>query len=83
MSNLTNKYTLSINVRLAPVYFSYFLKDYWFKCEYCYTNVLFISQDATFIYTHVYIEPAIGSRHLVGAPWIAGSRRQSSAGDCG
>lgn len=80
MSNLTNKYTLSINVRLAPVYFSYFLKDYWFKCEYC--NTIYITRCDIHLHS-LYIEPAIGCRHLVGAPWIAGSRRQSSAGDCG
>lgn len=80
MSNLTNKYTLLINVRLAPVFFHISSKITGSSVN---IVILFISQDATFIYTHVYIEPAIGSRHLVGAPWIAGSRRQSSAGDCG
>lgn len=80
MTNLTNKYTLSINVRLAPVFFHISSKITGSSVN---IEILFISQDATFICTHVYIESAIGCRHLVGAPWIPGSRRQPSAGEFG
>lgn len=52
MLNLINKYILLINVCLVFVYFLYFFKDYWFKCEYC--NIIYIIRCDIYLYLCVY-----------------------------